>query len=132
MAEPSLPRGLHVLRAVIAPATVIGALMYYFGWVRTRAPWAYYGADPSMLGFGTQDYVLRSIDAMLGPLAMAAVVALGMRAADRALTTHLSRTGPTSRLYRSSRRLLAGGWVGVLWGAPHGPHPQHPGAASPG
>jgi hypothetical protein len=54
----------HVIRpitSVVAPTTVLVALLVYFGWVYGRAYYSAFGISPSILGFSNQDYVLSSI-----------------------------------------------------------------------
>ncbi len=50
-----------------APVTLLGALAFYFGWVRTNSLYSYFGIDTSVLGFSTQDYLMRSADALFVP-----------------------------------------------------------------
>lgn len=76
------PRSLlEVAGTVLAPVTVITAWFYYFGWVRTSAIFSYFGIDQALLGFTTQDYLLRSVGVSFRPLlvfllALAACLAL--------------------------------------------------------
>lgn len=46
----------------------MSALAYYFGWVLTNSRASYFGIDASALDFSTQDYLLRSADALFVPL----------------------------------------------------------------
>jgi hypothetical protein len=55
-----MTRILDVLGKIIAPSTILTALVYYFGFTRTRELYSYFGIDYSLLGFSTVDYVLRS------------------------------------------------------------------------
>jgi hypothetical protein len=50
-------------------------LLYYFGWTFTHASASYLGIDESVLGFSTQDYLLRSINAVFWPLSVGLIVA---------------------------------------------------------
>jgi hypothetical protein len=63
--------------AVVAPVTLITALAYYFGYRRESAFVGYFGIDLSTLGFTTNDYVLRSVDALFVPLTVLLLVAFG-------------------------------------------------------
>jgi hypothetical protein len=63
--------------AVVAPVTLITALAYYFGYRREEAFAGYFGIDPSTLGFTTNDYVLRSVDALFVPITVVLLVAFG-------------------------------------------------------
>ncbi|MCA1708568.1 MAG: hypothetical protein LC808_36940, partial [Actinobacteria bacterium] len=60
------PRGigsfgiLELIGAIIAPTALITGLLYYFGWARTQAIFAYFGVDTSLVEYSPSDYVLRS------------------------------------------------------------------------
>ena len=71
-----LRSALHVLGSVIAPTSLITALLIFFGRQHARHFFDYFGIDLSLLGLTTQDYLLRSIDALFVPLAAALSVAL--------------------------------------------------------
>jgi hypothetical protein len=61
---------------VLAPPTLVTALAYFLGWTLINARASYFGIDPSALGFSTQDYLLRSTDALFAPLGTILVLAL--------------------------------------------------------
>jgi hypothetical protein len=71
-ATPIISLGGSLMSAV-GPALVLGALGYYFGWQRTQALYTYFGFDSSLLGFSTQDYVFRSVEALWTLLTAVAV-----------------------------------------------------------
>ena len=79
-AEPAEGAGVGLaLRAtgtVVAPASLVSGLLYYFGWVRTNAQARYFGIDPSVLDFSTKDYLLRSISPTFWPLVLLLVTVL--------------------------------------------------------
>ena len=72
----SLARVLRVIAVVVAPTTALAALLFYFGWVYSRAIYEAFGIDQSILGFSNQDYVLRSITVIFQTLRVALVAAL--------------------------------------------------------
>jgi len=74
---PNPRRALELIGLVVAPTTVVTALAYYFGWVLTNSRASYFGIDASALGYSTQDYLLRSADALFVPLGSVFVLALG-------------------------------------------------------
>ncbi len=79
-AEAPLPnprRALELIGLVVAPTTLVTALAFYFGWVLTDSRAAYFGIDASALDYSTQDYLLRSADALFVPLGSVFVLALG-------------------------------------------------------
>jgi len=67
---------IELIGLVVAPTTLITALAFYFGWVMTNARSSYFGIDASALGYSTQDYLLRSTDALFVPLGTVIVTAL--------------------------------------------------------
>src|SRR5512132_3026246 len=71
-----LERGLQVVTAIVAPTTLLTALLFYFGWIRTNALFQYFGVDATTLGFTTQYYLLRSSEALYVPLGTLLVVGL--------------------------------------------------------
>src|SRR5215472_13847652 len=74
---PGLPPQLaKILGAVVAPTTLLAALLYYFGW--SHAYWFcnYFGVNSTVLGFTTTDYLMRSVDALFVPMTVAASAAL--------------------------------------------------------
>ena len=80
-AEAEFGRWVGVLGSVIAPATLLSALLFYFGYVSSRAQYDYFGVDVDVIGLSTQDYVGRSPQPLLVPLLVfvllgAALVAL--------------------------------------------------------
>ena len=76
-----LERAVQVVTAIVAPTTVLTALLFYFGWIRTNALFQYFGVDATVLGFTTQDYLLRSTEALYVPLGTLLVLGLaGVRA----------------------------------------------------
>lgn len=69
-------RWLGVLTSVIAPATVLSGLLFYFGYVSSRAQYEYFGVDVDTIGLSTQDYVMRSPQPLLVPLLVLTVLAV--------------------------------------------------------
>ena len=73
-----LPRILKVFGQVVAPATLITALLIFFGWSRTTALFGWFGVDPTSLGFSSTDYLLTSQDGLFVPGAVIALLVLVM------------------------------------------------------
>src|SRR3954454_8494816 len=65
--------------SVVAPFTLLSALLFYFGYASSRAQYAYFGLDVDTIGLSTQDYVMRSPQALLTPLLV--LVLLGVAVA---------------------------------------------------
>lgn len=68
---------LRAIASVIAPGSLITALVYYFGWARTSSQATALGLDDSLLGYSNKDYLLRSIDAMFWPMFVGTLVTAG-------------------------------------------------------
>ena len=75
-------RWLNLLGSVVAPATLIGALLFYFGYVSSRAQYDYFGVDIDSVGLSTQDYVMRSPQPLLVPLLVLALLGAALTAAQ--------------------------------------------------
>jgi hypothetical protein len=67
---------LRGIGALVAPTTLVTALLYYFGWTRTSKQAFVMGLDDSLFGYSASDYILRSITSMFWPLFYAALVIL--------------------------------------------------------
>jgi hypothetical protein len=68
LGEIDLRSAAGSLSRVVVPTTLLTALLFNFGWVFTNSWSLYLGIDPSILGFSTQDYLLRSIVPIFSPL----------------------------------------------------------------
>jgi hypothetical protein len=109
-AGDSLRKALELVGKIVAPTTVLSALLYYFGWARANAIYGYFGIDQSLLGFSTADYLMRSIVAAFEPLRWSLILSLAAIWFDHwfrsTLTRQVGKTG--------SRRM---GWiVGIVLG----------------
>jgi hypothetical protein len=56
-----LRSALETTGLVVAPVTLLTALLFYFGWASSNSLWTYFGVDQSVLGFSARDYILRAI-----------------------------------------------------------------------
>ncbi|MEW6402658.1 MAG: hypothetical protein AB1649_12715 [Chloroflexota bacterium] len=79
---------------IFGPSALTVTLLYYFGWVRTRALYAAFGIDQSLLQFSTQDYLLRSTQISLGALSMFLTVLLALLWIHYGLTRMRARESP--------------------------------------
>lgn len=109
---------LRGLVSIVAPTTLVTALLYYFGWARTSAEAHALGLDDTLFGFSTGDYVLRSISSMFWALFVGVVSLLIGLLAHGAVTAFLNKPGGGGQLssggHLSSLRLR---FVRVLSGA---------------
>src|SRR5215475_1717753 len=73
--------------SIVAPVTVLSALLFYFGYVSSSSEYAYFGVDVDTIGLGTQGYIMRSPQTLLVPLLVfplaAAAFSIRNPAADR-------------------------------------------------
>jgi heme/copper-type cytochrome/quinol oxidase subunit 2 len=101
-------RYLSLGASVVAPITVISALLFYFGYVSSRAQYAYFGIDVDTIGLSTQDYVMRSPQPLLVPLLALVVIAVALVALHLAVTAWRARVRP-ERARTVTRRVLYAG-----------------------
>ena len=105
-----------ILTTYVAPATALGAVVFYFGWTYTRAFWLQFGIDPTVLGFANQDYVLRSVNALFPALLFMAALAAGVPPLVRFTDRTLMKGAKLSRGARTGVGLagLAAFGLGVI------------------
>lgn len=87
-------RWLGVVTTVIAPVTVLSGLLFYFGYVSSRAQYEYFGVDVDTIGLSTQDYVMRSPQPLLVPLLVLSVLAILGLLAHAAIRRRIAATDP--------------------------------------
>lgn len=97
-----------VLGSVVAPATLVSALLFYFGYVSARTQFAYFGVDVDTLGFNTREFVMRAPQPLLVP---ALVLLLGSAAAlwGGAVVRHRLRSAPPATRRRLVRLVVMTG-----------------------
>lgn len=96
-----LPRVLRVVGSIVAPTSLLTALMLYFGLLYAVAYYRYFGVNHSVLDLSAQDLLILSADAAIPPLTYLAGITL--------LTLWLLRL-PLHRLSRRDRQVVAR-WV---------------------
>lgn len=109
---PSTPvaERLKAVAGVVAPTTLIAALLYYYGYVTTNARFAYFGVDLSTLRMSTQDLAMRSVAALYVPVAgllAAGLAGYWLHSATTAALAHRKRTKFVRRI----------GWLAIAAGA---------------
>lgn len=72
----ALPQALKIVGAVVSPATLVLALMYYFGRLETAEFLSYLGPQGSVLDLTVQDYLNSSVDGLIPALIATAGAAL--------------------------------------------------------
>ena len=119
--EPPPPAGLGYekwmgfLSNFIAPATLITGLLFYFGYVSSRAFFLYFGVDVDVLDFSNQQFVMRSPGAVFIPVTVILLIAAAAIAGHRVLRGRL-RTAPPIRQRRVIAAFAATGIVLLLAG----------------
>jgi hypothetical protein len=63
---------------VIAPVSLLSAVLFYFGYVSARSQYEYFGIDVDTVGLGSQDYVMRSPQPLLVPLIVLTLSGAGL------------------------------------------------------
>ena len=96
---------------VLAPATVVSTVLFYFGYVSARSQYEYFGVDVDTIGLGTQDYIMRSPQPLLVPLFVLALAGIGILALLSTTRRWVAAAGrPDAPVHgiRRLRRLIRG------------------------
>ena len=100
---------------IVAPATALSTLLFYFGYVSTRAQYLYFGLDVDTIGLSTQAFVMRSPQPLLVPVLVLFLLVAGGIAVNRWLGPRL--TGHTRTTLAVGTTILGVGLV-VLFSYP--------------
>jgi hypothetical protein len=68
----TLPQALKIVGAVVAPTSLLTALMYYFGRQWATGFFRYLGVHFTVLDLTVQDYLIRSVDGLILPVIIVA------------------------------------------------------------
>lgn len=68
----ALPQAIKLVGAVVAPTSLLTALMYYFGRQWATGFFHYLGVHFTVLDLTVQDYLVRSVDGLIPPMIMVA------------------------------------------------------------
>ncbi|MCW2859774.1 MAG: hypothetical protein JWP48_1482 [Actinoallomurus sp.] len=104
----------RMLGAIVAPSSMVTALLYFFGWSHAYWFFHYLGVDSSVLGFGAGDYLMRSIDTLYVPMTVTAAGGLVVLWGHALLRARLA-AGARPRLLRVLIPAMAG--TGLVLGA---------------
>lgn len=75
-AAAALPRVLKIVGSVVAPTTVLTALLFYFGLVYSVGYFRYFGVNLTVLDLPVQSYLILSADGLIIPLIYVAAATL--------------------------------------------------------
>jgi hypothetical protein len=81
---------LGIIAVGASQTAVLTGVLYYFGWARTNAFLVYFGLDPTMVGYDTTDYVLRSIGVAFPAAVGVSVIGLAAFAVHRGVVAPLA------------------------------------------
>jgi hypothetical protein len=119
--EGGLPRWIGTLVTVVAPASLLSAVLFYFGYVSARAQYEYFGVDVDTIGLGTRDYVMRSPQPLLVPLLVLTLLGAGILVAHAAVRERLAAAtgaGRALRAVRTAGLVLLGAGIVLMLGYP--------------
>lgn len=95
---------LRVVAGLVAPTTVITALLFWFGYVSTVAEYQYFGVPMDVVNLSTQELLLHGVEVMYVPLVLALVAVLAVTAVH----------GVVSWVLAAPARDLISRWLAVL------------------
>ncbi|MDR7275775.1 hypothetical protein [Catenuloplanes atrovinosus] len=114
-----LPEWIGTWGSVIAPVSVLTAVLFYFGYVSSRSQYEYFGVDVDAVGLGTQDYVMRSPQPLLVPLIVLTLLGAGLLAGHAAIRDRVTTaTGRTMTIARAAGLTLLAAGALLLAGYP--------------
>jgi len=104
-----------VIGSVVAPATLVSALLFYFGYVSARAKFEYFGVDVDALGFSTQEFVMRAPQPLLVPALVLLLAAAALTWGNGVVRRRFD-SAPADSAHRMSRLVMRVGAVVVVLG----------------
>lgn len=107
---------LELVALVVAPTTLVTALVYWFGLELVNARSRYFGLDLGTLGFSTTDYLIRGVEAGIVPLIVLFLVVLLAMGVHSSATDLVDRWGESPGLRRTVLLVGAGGAAIVVIG----------------
>lgn len=89
-----LEQWISIGTTIVAPATLIGSLLFYFGYVSSASEYAYFGVDVDTIGLSTQDYIMRSPQTLLVPLLVLTLAGAGFLTLNAAVRGRIAAAAP--------------------------------------
>ena len=74
---PQIEHWASLIGTIAAPVTVLGAVLFYFGYVSSASEYAYFGINVDTIGLSTQAYIMRSPQTLLVPLLVLTLASAG-------------------------------------------------------
>jgi hypothetical protein len=113
-----LPQWISSSATILAPASVLGGLLFYFGYVSSRSQYEYFGVDVDTIGLNTRDYVMRSPQPLLVPLLVLTLLGAGLMVVHIAVRRRLTAAVPTraGALRHTARAVTIAGLVALATG----------------
>ncbi|AZS36889.1 hypothetical protein CVS47_01509 [Microbacterium lemovicicum] len=107
-------RWLGLLTSFVAPLTLVTTLLFYFGYVSSREYFRSFGIDVDILGFSSQQFVMRSPGALFVPVTALLLATAALLIGHRMLRVALLRS--TSGARRRVVAAFAGAGVALTGG----------------
>lgn len=85
-----LEQWISIGATIAAPVTVLGALLFYFGYVSSASEYAYFGINVDTIGLSTQDYIIRSPQTLLVPLLVLTLVSAAFLTLNSAIRRRIA------------------------------------------
>ena len=101
----------QLVGSVVAPTTLLTALLFYFGWAHAYWFFRHFGLDITLLGLTTQDFLMRSVDALFVPLTVLLSVGLVLLWAHSRMALFFAGPAARSRLRRSAIAVTIAGLI---------------------
>jgi len=76
--------------SIVAPVTLLSALLFYFGYVSSSSEYAYFGVDVDTIGLSTQGFIMRSPQTLLVPLLVFPLAAAGFLTLNTAIRRRIA------------------------------------------
>lgn len=76
--------------SIVAPVTLLSALLFYFGYVSSSTEYAYFGVDVDTIGLNTQGFIMRSPQTLLVPLLVFPLAAAGFLTLNAAIRRRIA------------------------------------------
>jgi hypothetical protein len=93
-ASGRLPQWISSSATILAPASVLSGLLFYFGYVSSRSQYEYFGVDVDTIGLSTRDYVMRSPQPLLVPLLLLTLLGAGLVVMHTAVRRRIAAAVP--------------------------------------